>query len=86
MIKTDKGFQFESTGRLMDIFDCKGFSIFEGVVGVGKDCVPEFFNEETKTYSSEFMDEEKVELSLYMIEQWAAFGRKKSEDLLDSKL
>jgi hypothetical protein len=78
MLKTLKGFRFECSGREMDTFGFDGFSIFEGVVGVGKDCRPEFFNNDTKLYSTEFSDEEKKELAEYMISQWVAFSRTKA--------
>lgn len=77
MIKTVKGFKFECSGREMDTFGFDGFSIFEGVVSVGKESQPEFFDNYTKGYSTEFSSEEKLELAQFMVNQWNAFGLEK---------
>lgn len=74
MIKTEKGFRFECSGREMDTFGFDGFSIYEGVVAVGKDCHPQFLNPNTLLYTSEFSEAEKKELSIFMIIQWTKFG------------
>lgn len=74
MIKIEKGFRFESTGREMNTYGLDGFSLFEGTVRIGFDAFPEFFDKETQVFSREFSDEEKEELGEYMILQWKAFG------------
>ena len=74
MVKTEKGYRFECSGREVDTFGFDGFSIFDNIVGVGKDCYPEFFDHETRKYSTEFSDNEKTELALHMIAQWTNFG------------
>ncbi|MFA6151597.1 MAG: hypothetical protein WC716_09775 [Chitinophagaceae bacterium] len=75
MIKIEKGYRFQSTGREMNTYGFEGFSIIDGSVRVGFDTYPEFFDDESKTFTREFSDEEMKELAEFMIVQWKQIAK-----------
>ena len=75
MIKIEKGYRFESTGREMNTYGFDGFCIVDGSVRVGFETYPEFFDDESKTFTRDFSDEEMKELAAHMIQEWKLLAK-----------
>lgn len=75
MIKIEKGYRFESSGREMNTYGFEGFSIIDGSVRVGYETYPEFFDEGSNSFTREFSDEEMKELAAFMIQEWKQFAK-----------
>jgi len=82
MIETNDGYKFECSGREILTHGTEGISITKDeVVRTGYDGYAEMWDDETETYHSDFTNDEKKELALFMIEKWKLFGGLSNADL-----
>ena len=75
MLESKEGFKFECSGREFLTHGTEGLSLTkDGRVRCGYDMYVEFWDDTEEEYHSNFTDDEKKELALFMIYQWSKFG------------
>ena len=74
MIVNDKGYQFECSGKQLDVYGAFGFSLLDGNIRTGYDNDYRQYNHESEEVSDGLTEEEKKELAMFVISEWAKFG------------
>lgn len=75
MIETNDGYKFECSNREILTHGTDGISItIDEEVIIGYDCLVEMWDDTKEEYHSNFTDDQKKELALFMIAKWSNFG------------
>ncbi len=85
MKRTEKGYVFESSGRIIDASEIEsGLSLGvrkeENVIQYGYDGQVYFRDEKTGEYETDLSAEEKKEIASFVINQWAEFADLKQQE------